>query len=72
MKKYTLIKLKNAFNRYKRSAWIDCMVDMIKDHLGVVAVTNNIIIGIINQNVGELLYKAIFLIPSIVCLKKSD
>ncbi|KZE04220.1 hypothetical protein B4117_4236 [Bacillus mycoides] len=32
-------KAKNPFNRYKRSAWTDCMVDAIKDHFGVAAVT---------------------------------
>ncbi|MEK4677551.1 MULTISPECIES: hypothetical protein [Bacillus] len=32
-------KVKNPFNRYKRSAWTDCMVDAIKDHFGVAAVT---------------------------------
>ncbi|PDZ44678.1 hypothetical protein [Bacillus wiedmannii] len=32
-------KAKNPFHRYKRSAWTDCMVDAIKDHFGVAAVT---------------------------------
>ncbi|MED0988239.1 hypothetical protein [Bacillus paramycoides] len=32
-------KAENPFNRYKRSAWTDCMVDAIKDHFGVAAVT---------------------------------
>lgn len=32
-------KAKNPFHRYKRSAWTDCMIDAIKDHFGVAAVT---------------------------------
>ncbi|PEJ78140.1 hypothetical protein, partial [Bacillus wiedmannii] len=32
-------KTKNPFHRYKRSAWTDCMIDAIKDHFGVAAVT---------------------------------
>lgn len=32
-------KAENPFNRYKRSAWTDCMVDAIKDHFGVAPVT---------------------------------
>ncbi len=32
-------KVKNPCNRYKRSAWTDCMADAIKNHFGIAAVT---------------------------------
>lgn len=39
VKKINADKVKSPSNRYKRSAWTDCMVDAIKDHFGVAAVT---------------------------------